>query len=120
MKIPRQLKEGSKVIGYFSYTNAGQVFCDGDACVIAGSSEAMKSYLERMPPNSDGRDMIKKTRFGEITNGLGQGGAYAFDEEAYSRFSRHAKNNGMEGLSTKEVFSEFSEAVPFIRIQMLG
>lgn len=77
--IPKHLKKGSKVIGYFSYTNAGHVCCDGDACVIAGSLEAMEGYVEELPSNNNEKNMIKKTRFSEIIEGLKQGGAYAFD-----------------------------------------
>ncbi len=38
--------QDSKVIGYFAYMSRGQVICtEGDACVISGSSDAMKSYV---------------------------------------------------------------------------
>lgn len=120
IKIPRKLKEGSKVIGYFSYTDAGHVFCDGDACMVAGSSESMKSYFEKDASNTNEKDFIKKMRFGELIEGLSQGGAYAFDEEAYTRFYHHARNNNMEGLPPKEIFSESPLAMHFLRIQMAG
>ena len=58
--ISNNIKEASKVIGCFSYTNSGVVFCDGDACVIAGSEELMESYLLKIP-SGDSKDIIKKT-----------------------------------------------------------
>jgi len=30
---------GHKVIGYFAYFSKQAVFCDGDACIIAGSEQ---------------------------------------------------------------------------------
>jgi hypothetical protein len=77
--IPANIKEGGKVIGYFSHT-AGNVFCDGDACIVAGSEERMRIYLRKVP-SAHGQDVIKKTRFVEIVEGLRLGGAYVFDEE---------------------------------------
>jgi len=56
MMIPNRIKGVSKVIGYFSYTDGGNVFCDGDACVISGTSEGMATYLSKRPPESNARD----------------------------------------------------------------
>lgn len=107
--LPRRIKAGSKVIGYFSYTVDGHVFCDGEACVIAGSSADMQAYLQQLPTDSRQNDLIRKTRFGDIIEGMRQGGAYAFDEAAYERFSHQANINGMEGLPAKGVFLEQSD-----------
>lgn len=115
--IPRHIKEVSKVVGYFSHTS-GNVFCDGDACIIAGTEERMKFYLQRMPGSSE-RDVIKKTRFGEIIEGLRRGGAYAFDEESYKRFLHLATLNGVKDLPGKEFFAEPVEPLNFIRIQVI-
>ena len=76
----------SKVIGYFAYLSPTQVACDGEACVIAGSEEAMRRYLSISNPENAENYTIKKTRFREIVKGMSLGGSYAFDEEAYSRF----------------------------------
>ena len=74
----------SKVIGYFAYSSPQAVVCTGKACVISGSEQAMRTYLSE--PDTATRHTIRKTRFGEIMQGLSLGGAYAFDEESYGRF----------------------------------
>ncbi|MHB0971247.1 MAG: hypothetical protein ACYC7A_18495 [Thermoanaerobaculia bacterium] len=77
----------TKVIGVFAYRSPAEVVCtDVDACVIAGSEEAMRRHIEEVNQQSADGITIKKTRFGEIVKGLLAGGAYGFDEEAYSRF----------------------------------
>ena len=119
MIIQGQPKESFRVIGYFSY-NSGTAFCDGDACIIAGSEELMRSYLNGIP-KSNGRDVIKKTRFGEIINGMMKGGAYAFDKKSYERFYRIATINGIADLPSKDVFLEhLDEEMHLIRIQLSG
>src|SRR5690349_5244994 len=115
--MPSRIREASKVIGYFSHSR-GDVFCDGDACIIAGSEESMKTYLQAMHKGNE-RDVIRKTRFGEILEGLRRGGAYAFDKESYKRFLTLAKLNGMKDLPGQEVFAELESAMHFIRIQMV-
>ena len=109
-----------KVIGYFSYNISGNVFCDGDACVIAGSEASMKSYMKAMLPKISKKDKIKKTTFGEIATGLKKGAAYAIDKEAYERFLPLAKLNKINDLpEAEEFFSEQSETgIHFIRIQI--
>ena len=59
------------------------MFCDGDACIIAGSEELMKAYLEELSTPSVNKDITRKTRFGEIIDGIAQDGIYAFDSESY-------------------------------------
>jgi len=111
---------GSKVIGYFSYTPDGQVCCDGDACVIASSEQQMKAYLQQLPKGS-GKDIIRKTRFGDIVAGLEKGGAYAFDDEAYARFLTQARRAGITGLPENEYSAADSPtSMHFIRIQSMG
>ena len=119
-EIPAHIRGSDKVIGCFSYSRLGDVFCDGDACVIADTEEKIKDYLKELPGNS--MDIIKKTRFGEIVKGLRLGGAYAFDQGSYSRFFDLAKINGLNDLPEKESFSKNDPAVGmhFIRIQILG
>ena len=76
----------SKVIGYFAYNSPTEVICDGDACVISGSEEAMHNYLKSITSQSSTNVTIKKTRLGEITQGMKMGASYAFDELSYNRF----------------------------------
>lgn len=116
--IPAYISGITKVVGYFSYTDSSNALCDGDACIIAGSETLMKSYLQKIS-KSDKKDIIKKTRFGEIIDGLKQGAAYAFDEESYSRFLPLAKINRIGGLPEKEDFLDKpSDTLRFIRIQV--
>jgi hypothetical protein len=84
------INDDSKIIGYFARL-PNTVFCDGDACIIAGSETALKNYLSEMIPKDDSKYILKKTRFGEIMRGLNHGGAYAFDDIAYNRFYPLAK-----------------------------
>lgn len=120
MNVPKNIKEGLKIIGYFSYTNAGQVICDDDACIIAGSEDLMQSYISNMKASNEKR-IIKKTRFQEIINGLLQGGAYAIDEKAYEKFLYVAGLNGITDLPTSEFFSVPSlTGMHFMRIQWGG
>jgi hypothetical protein len=119
VEIPTHMRGSDKVIGHFSYSRQRDVFCDGDACVIADTEEKIRDYLKRLP-SGDSMDIIKKTRFGEIVKGLRLGAAYAFDQGAYSRFFDLAKINGLNGLPEKESFSESGSATEmhFIRIQI--
>ena len=117
MKISNLLRERDKVIGYFAYVNE-DVFCDGDACIIAGSENQMKSYLNRVP--NGGQYLIKKTRFGEIIKGLNFQGSYAFDKEAYNRFFQIAEINRIE-LPVNNIFLDAeSTETHFIRIQFFS
>lgn len=122
MIFPVQIKESAKVIGYFSYTKSGEIFCDGDACIIADSEERMRSYLQEMSEGSVGNvDIIKKTRFGEIICGIKKGGAYAFDQESYEKFYSIAEFNGISGLPSKDMFLEYpEEKMNLVRIQFFG
>ena len=110
-----------KIIGYFSCSPKGQVFCDGDACVIASTQELMSSYLRSMLSNNTGRqDLVKKTKFGEIIRGLEQGAAYAFDKDAYARFFVLAEKYGINGLPQPNEFFGMQLStgeLHFIRIQ---
>ena len=83
------------MLGWFAFVGPN-VLCDGDACVIAGSPEAMRRIMARRAVRDAASFTIKQTRFGEIMTGLRLGAAYSFDEEAYNRFFPLAQ---MEGLS---------------------
>lgn len=114
-------RSNEEAIGYFAYTKAGEVCCDGDACIIAGSEELMKTYLREMGGDIN-KDIIKRTYYGEVMTGIGKGGAYAFDKEAYDRFFCIAELNGIGGgLPPREMFLEYpEEKMNLVRIQFFG
>jgi hypothetical protein len=111
-----------KIVGYFAYSKKGYAFCDGDACIISGTEALMFSYSKAMLSNDKNKNIVKKTKFGEIISGLKQGGAYAFDKEAYLKFFLLAEKYGLNDLPEPNSF--FSEPSPtglhFIRIQLYG
>ncbi|MGZ5443759.1 MAG: hypothetical protein ACXW5U_17665 [Thermoanaerobaculia bacterium] len=86
----------SKVIGVFAYRSRAEVVCtDRDACVIAGSEEAMRRHFDEVGVKYQDAITIRKTRFGEIVEGLLAGGAYGFDQESYSRFAPLSRDLGI-------------------------
>ena len=86
----------SKVIGVFAYRTRSEVICvEKDACLIAGSNEVMREYIRDLTGMPTDKFTIRKTRLGEILDGMSAGAAYAFDEEAYSRFLPLARAAGM-------------------------
>jgi len=84
----------TKIIGYFAFRTPAEVICDGDACVVSGSEESMRDYLESISPEASKEMTIKKTRFGEIIKGMKMGAPYAFDEQSYNRFYPLANKTG--------------------------
>ncbi|MFC1751195.1 hypothetical protein ACFL2V_20620 [Pseudomonadota bacterium] len=101
------LNMDSKVIGHFAFKSKTEVVCDGDACIIAGSESAMRDYISSYSNNSSNSHVIKKTRFGDIIQGMKHGGAYAFDEESYNRFYPLANRVGYK--LKEEDFSQQTE-----------
>jgi len=88
-------RRDTRVIGYYARMSPTDVVCtDTDACVVAGSSEAMARYLGEVAPDA-GNVIVSKTRFGDILRGLQLGAAYAFDKEAYARFYPLAYEAGL-------------------------
>ena len=86
----------TKVIGYFAHSSPTHVVCTGRACVIAASEQAMRDYLREIDPGNRTSHTIRKTRFGEIIQGMRLGGAYAFDSESYTRFYPLARTEGLK------------------------
>ncbi len=87
-------KLDKKTIGYFAVHLSQDVFCDGDACIIAGSQSAMHKYLE--PSSERSIDFqIRKTTLGEVLEGLSMGAGYAFDEKSYNIFYPLANKSGL-------------------------
>lgn len=87
----------SKVVGFFAYASKSEVVCtDGAACLITGSKQSMEKYLQEIDPTNVKNHTIKKTRFGEIVQGLKYGATYAFDEESYNCFYPLAREEGFD------------------------
>ena len=84
-----------KVIGYFAIRKGSPyILCDGEACVIAGSEQAMNSYIVKLANDTPLNFKVKKTRYGEIAQGLRMRAVYTFDQLAYERFFPLAKAEG--------------------------
>jgi hypothetical protein len=88
------IQDSTKVIGYFAINSEGQVLCEGNACVIAGDELSMNHYIHSIF-KAQGAFSIRKTRFGEIFQGMSLGAPYAFDIQAYQRFSPIAAQHGI-------------------------
>ena len=85
--------DDSKVIGYFAVHPPQDVLCDGDACIIAGTQSLMNKYIKSLA-EPDTVFQKRKTRLGEILEGISRGGAYAFDKESYKAFYPLANKHG--------------------------
>ena len=105
----------TRVIGYYAFFPPMDVFCDGDACVIAGSKEALLRYIGT--DTSSLKSTIRKTRFGEIMEGIGMGGAYAFDEQSYNRFYPLAAKAGLS-VGPEDFSGESVTGFHFVRISV--
>lgn len=105
----------TRVIGYFAFFPPMSVFCDGDACVIAGSEEAIMRYIG--PDSSLSASTIRKTRFGEILDGMRRGGAYAFDEQSYKRFYPLAAKAGLS-LGPEDFSGDSPTGFHFVRVSV--
>ncbi len=103
MRIVRSMKDRlKKVVGYFAIqTGTMNIVCDGDACVIAGSHKALHKYISKLIGDNPGNYSIKKTRYGEILQGMRMGGVYTFDNKAYNKFLPLAKADGMPSVEFK-------------------
>jgi hypothetical protein len=94
--------DNRQVIGYFAFLSPAQVMCTGgDACVVAGSEEAMRSHLQEELGARAGQATVRKVRFGEVLRGIELGGAYAFDEAAYAKFRPLAVRHGLAAAGVK-------------------
>lgn len=90
----------TKIIGYFAYRSKIEIICTGEqACIIAGREIDLKNFINELYPGQTKMFTIKKTKFGEIKNGLLLGASYAFDKQSYERFYPLALE---EGLDVKE------------------
>jgi len=71
------------------------VVCDGDACVVTGTTRVLHKAIDRCDPGMAASYSIRPTTAMEILAGIGRGGAYAFDELAYQRFLTPARRKGL-------------------------
>ena len=113
----RDADDANLVVGFFA-SDGTTVMCDGDACVISGSSQDMQRIVERLAPTRRRAMTVRKTTFGEIWQGLQMGAAYAFDEQAYEAFRPLANRAGWPLAE-----EDFSDPGPlgyhFVRVQLL-
>lgn len=107
----------TKVIGYFAFASSSEVFCDGDACIIAGSDADLKRYLSALGADEADKYTLKKTRFGELMRAMSLGAAYAFDEIAYNRFLPLANGEGL-ALGQENFSAPSPTGRHFVRVQV--
>ena len=70
------------------------MLCDGDACYVGGSPEAVQQRLVR--DGKDPRDfVIEKAFAAQILTAIDMGGVYTFDEQSYANFLPHAQQAGL-------------------------
>jgi len=73
------------VVGYFA-CHGMDVVCEGDACVIAGTTRVLHKAIALCDPEGAITYSIRRTTANEILDGMARGGAYVLDELAYQRF----------------------------------
>ena len=98
----RRQSRADPVIGYVARQGIHMV-CDGDACIVAGSQEAMVAILH-YHRNDPAEHAIEPAHCAQILQAIHLGGAYAFDEQAYGRFLPEAQRAGLPLV--KEDFSD--------------
>ncbi|MBW2599342.1 MAG: hypothetical protein JRC60_04480 [Deltaproteobacteria bacterium] len=111
-----------KVVGYFAIqVGTPNIVCDGDACVIAGSQKALNRYIKKMIGQNISDYQIRKTRYGEILQGMRMGGVYTFDSKAYKNFLPLAKADGMPlaEFQFREDPKPHEDAVRLLRVQWI-
>jgi len=110
----------TKIIGFFAHTSRYEVVgTDGTACIIAGSQKSMEKYLKELDPDNIKKHTIRKTRFGEIMQGILYGAAYAFDEDAYNRFYPLAKAVGLD-VQPADFESQKLKGMRFFTVQIVS
>ncbi len=107
-----------KVVGYLAYVSKAELICDGNSCIIAGSREKMKSYIEKINPEICNKVTITKARFGDIKRGLEHGAAYSFDEESYGRFYPLAAKTGIS-IGPEDFTGKSPAGFHFVRIEKM-
>ena len=110
-------KSYQKIIGFFAYASPAEVVCTGKACIIVGSEKSMREYLSEKE-FAGKKYTVRKTRFGEVLQGLRMGGAYAFDEESYKVFYPLAKEEGLN-VSEADFAAKRLEGFRFFTVELL-
>jgi hypothetical protein len=109
-------KRANKVVGYFAFSPPRNVVCtDGAACMIASSKRSMEEYLSELGAGES--ITIKKTRFGEILQGLQLGAAYAFDESSYKIFYPLAKAERL-AVASPSSFQDMPPGSRFLAVKL--
>jgi hypothetical protein len=110
------------VIGYLAWGSAYELLCDGDAAIVAGSKPKLQTYLAASDAPQAARYAIKPAYLSEVLAGIRLGGAYAFDEEAYTRFYPPAQRAGLkvgpEDFSTPPPPGLKRPAIHLVRVQL--
>lgn len=84
-----------KAIGYFAIRKGSpNMLCDEEALIIAGSQQLMTRYIVKLSEDSPSKYIVKKTRYGEIMQGMQLGGVYTFDKVAFNKFLPLLKSEG--------------------------
>jgi hypothetical protein len=92
-KSPYDGPPNDPVIGYVCRQGI-QMVCDDDACIVAGTREAMVAILQYHRRNP-AEHTIEPARCSHILQAMALGGAYALDEQAYGRFLPEAQRAGL-------------------------
>lgn len=111
----RATGDAERVVGFFA-SDATNVLCHEDACIITGTSQSMQALLKRPAPRRRSAMTVRKTTFGEIRQGLQWGAAYGFDEQAYQVFRPLAGRAALP-LVEQRVMSPDSGALHVVRLQ---
>jgi hypothetical protein len=106
------------VIGYLAYITKPQLICEGDSCIIVGTSEKMKSYIRQRNPQLTDIVTISKVRFDDIIRAMEYGAAYSFDEESYNRFYPLARKNGIN-IGPEDFSGKTPTGLHYVRVQKM-
>ena len=115
----RHGRNDSRVLGVCAQAAPDEVFRFEDACLIAGSPERMRTYLAANPRLRGSAMAVSKIRFADVHAGLDAGAAYAFDREAFERFSPLARDAGIDVAETfPESPDRENEAFSFVKVRL--
>jgi hypothetical protein len=93
-KVKTQRVEPADILVGYVCRFGNVVVCDGDACVVAGTYEAMVAILKHNGYSLEDH-IIEPAQSLHILKAMQLGGAYAMDEQAYNRFLPEAQKAGL-------------------------